>query len=287
MFEGLTFDKYAACVSPKMNGAVSLHNALAETPLDFFLMTSSISAVLGNPGQANYCPANIFLDSLALYRRRRGLAASSIALSMVLDVGVVAENADIEISLGRKGMYGIDEREMLQAFEAGMLCSRPSSDHDTATRDAQIILGLEPAYLAAAMDSTETTDAYWFNDARLADTRAIVDPLATGGRQDQKRGAGFLETLADTSETEAVELVGRHAMNQCAKILMLSPDTFNMQGRSIASYGVDSMIGVELRSWLFKELGLEIAFQTLLGPKMDFATLAHLVVDRLGVRVKA
>ncbi len=282
MFEGLTFDKYAACVSPKMNGAVSLHNALADTPLDFFLMTSSISAVLGNPGQANYCAANSFLDSLALYRRRRGLAASSIALPMVLDVGVVAENADIETSLGRKGMYGICEREMLQAFEAGMLYSSPGSDHDTAARDGQIILGLEPAYLAAAMTSAETTDAYWTNDSRLADTRAIVGTLTTSGKPDQKRGRGFLETLADKPEGEAVELVGRHTINQCAKILMLSPEIFNMEGSSIASYGVDSMIGVELRSWLFKELGLEIGFQTLLGPKMDFATLAKLVVDQLG-----
>jgi KR domain len=283
MFEGLTFDKYAACVSPKMNGAVSLHNALGQTPLDFFLMTSSISAVLGNPGQTNYCAANSFLDTLALYRRQRGLAASSIALPMVLDVGVVAENADIETSLGRKGMYGIDEREMLQAFEAGMLYSRfHGSDPDTATSEGQIILGLEPAYLATAMSSADTTDAYWSNDARLADTRAVVDALTTSGKQEQKRVGGFLETLADKSEGEAVELVGQHTINQCGKILMLSPETFKLEGSSIASYGVDSMIGVELRSWLFKELGLEIGFQTLLGPKMDFMTLARLVVDQLG-----
>ena len=281
MFEGLTYEKYIASVNPKMNGAFSLHKALADTPVDFFVMTSSISAVLGNPGQANYCAGNSFLDSLAWYRRKHGLTASSIALPMVLDVGVVAENADIEVSLGRKGMYGIDESEMLQAFEAGMLQGPPNSNGDAIIGEAQIVLGLEPASLAAAMTSAETTDAYWSHDARLADIRATADSLTASSEQDQRRGGGFLETLADKSEGEAIEAIGQHIMAQCGKILMLPTDNFDMMGSSIASYGVDSMIGVELRTWLFKELGLDVVFQTLLGPKMDFVTLAKLVMNQL------
>ena len=61
----MTFDKFDAGISPKVRGALSLHKALKQTPLDFFVMTSSISAVLGNPGQSNYCVGNSFLDSLA------------------------------------------------------------------------------------------------------------------------------------------------------------------------------------------------------------------------------
>ncbi|OCL10070.1 putative polyketide synthase [Glonium stellatum] len=282
MFEGLTYDKYTTAVNPKMKGAVSLHKALADTPLDFFVMTSSISAVLGNPGQANYCAGNSFLDSLAWYRRKHGLAASSIALPMVLDVGVVAENADIEISLGRKGMYGIDEREMLQAFEAGMLQGSPKSSENASLGEAQIVLGLEPAYLAAAMTSAQTTDAYWSNDARLSEIRIAVDALTASSKQEQKRGGGFVETLADKAEGEAVEAIAQHIIAQCGKILMLPPDNFDTEGSSIASYGVDSMIGVELRTWLFKELGLEIGFQTLLSPKMDFTALAKMVLVQLG-----
>ncbi|KAI2041594.1 hypothetical protein LOZ39_001456 [Ophidiomyces ophidiicola] len=281
MFEGLTYEKYITSVNPKMNGAISLHKALAETPLDFFVMTSSISAVLGNPGQANYCAGNSFLDSLAWHRRRHGLAASSIALPMVLDVGVVAENADIEISLGRKGMYGIDEREMLQAFEAAMLQGRPAAADSAKLGEAQIVLGLEPASLAAAMSSADTTDAYWSNDSRLAEIRATVDMLTASSRQEQKRGGGFLDTLSGKPEEEAIEEVGQHIITQCAKILMLPRENFSITGNSISSYGVDSMIGVELRTWLFKELGLEVGFQSLLGPKMDFKTLATMVVNQL------
>lgn len=38
---------------------------------------------------------------------------------MVLDVGVVAKNENIEISLSRKGMYGIDEAEIASRFRDG------------------------------------------------------------------------------------------------------------------------------------------------------------------------
>lgn len=48
-----------------------------------------------------------------------------MALPMVLAVGVVAENENIETSLSRKGMYGIDEGEMLRGFETAMMQPKP------------------------------------------------------------------------------------------------------------------------------------------------------------------
>ncbi|KAL4895733.1 ketoacyl-synt-domain-containing protein [Aspergillus ambiguus] len=277
MFEGLTYDNYITSVNPKMNGAMSLHKALSDTALDFFVMTSSISAVLGNPGQANYCAGNSYLDALAWYRQKQSMAASSIALPMVYDVGVVAENSDIEVSLSRKGLYGIDEREMLQAFEAGMLQGPVPPNEEAQIGDAQILLGLEAVSLAAAMTSAETTDAYWANDSRLAEIRSRVDTLTSHNKPGQKQG-GFLETVAGRSPEEAVEAVAQHIMAQCAKILLLPVEKFEMRGSSIASYGVDSMIGVELRTWLYKELGLEVGFQALLGGTMDFERLAQLAL---------
>ncbi|KAJ5617564.1 Acyl transferase/acyl hydrolase/lysophospholipase [Penicillium hordei] len=41
------------------------------------------------------------------------------------------------------------------------------------------------------------------------------------------------------------------------------------------SYGVDSMIGAELRNWIFKELGLDISFQQLLGPSLTITKFAE------------
>ncbi|PYH99567.1 ketoacyl-synt-domain-containing protein [Aspergillus ellipticus CBS 707.79] len=245
MFEGLTYDKYIASVNPKMKGALSLHKALLTVELDFF---------------ANYCAGNSYLDSLAWYRRKQGLAASSIALPMILDVGVVAENEDLKLSLNRKGMYGIDEDEMLQAFEAGMLQGPPLSAEDASLSEAHIILGLEPTALAKVINASGTTDALWNLDG------------------------GFLTTLADKDFEEAIQAVARHVIERCSKILMIPMEKFATTGRSIASYGVDSMVGVELRTWLYKDLGFDIGFQTLLGASMDFTSLAKMVVAGIAQR---
>lgn len=178
MFEGLTLAQYQAAVGPKAHGAQALHDALEGHDLDFFVMTSSISATMGNPGQANYSAGNSYLDALAWHRNRRGLPAVSLVLPAVLGVGVVAENEALETSLAKKAMYGVDEREMLRGFETAMLQPKPSAMTVLTPGDSQIILVLEPAFLAAAISETGSTDAaYWYGDARFGLVRAVVEDL--------------------------------------------------------------------------------------------------------------
>lgn len=165
MFEHMDHAPSVECAEAKAQGVLSLHHAVLDLNLDFFAMTSSISALLGNTGQSNYSAANSVLDALAVQRRANNLAATSLVLPMVLDVGVMAENEAIETSLARKGLYGIDEVEMLRGFEVAM--SRPSSIDPDKTMDSQIIMGLEARELARSISSTENVDAYRYNDPRF------------------------------------------------------------------------------------------------------------------------
>lgn len=296
MLEGLSHERFRRSVEPKVLGAQALHNATAQDHLDFFVMTSSISAVLGNPGQANYSAANSYLDALARQRRQEGFPATSLALPMVLDVGVVAENEDLELSLSRKGMYGIDQREMLKSFEVAMLHSGVHGDD--SGNGGQLILGLDPALLASSISSAAASggaeDPYWYNDARLAQLRAMADELlqASASRGDRAgkaaAGGNFISTLSGQDPVAATLAIAQHLMAKCVAILMLSPEDVDLEsGNSISSYGLDSMIGAEFRNWLFKEFGFEIGFQTLLTPVMTFKVLAGLIADKLGVSAKA
>lgn len=283
MYEQMTFDQWKICVTPKVQGAWNLHQALKNTPLDFFVMTSSISAVLGNPGQSNYCAANGFLDALAWHRHVKGLPATSLALPMVLDVGVVAENEDMEDSLSRKGMYGIDEQEMLQGFEMAMTQPAPQDSPSKRFGDAQIIVGLETAHLETAMASNDMADVYWYHDARLNGVRSAVQEANQGA---VKGGSGIMETISKAAADgpdAAIDAISRHIMEKCSKILMRAADEFEMDGPSVADYGLDSMIGAELRNWLFKEFGLDMPFQRLLAPKLTFRALSVAVGEKVGV----
>lgn len=44
---------------------------------------------------------------------------------------------------------------------------------------------------------------------------------------------------------------------------MIVVEGFDPEGAFVGSYGLDSMIGAELRKWLFKEVGLDTGFQVL------------------------
>jgi NAD(P)-dependent dehydrogenase (short-subunit alcohol dehydrogenase family)/acyl carrier protein len=54
-----------AVLSPKVQGTLTLHKLLEDTKIDFFVMCSSLTSVLGGFGQVDYCAANAFLDSFS------------------------------------------------------------------------------------------------------------------------------------------------------------------------------------------------------------------------------
>ena len=83
-------DGQLIALAPKVLGAWNLHTLTSDTPLDFFIMFSSVAAVLGSPGQANHAAANAFLDALAHHRRMQGLAGVSINWGVWSEIGAAA-----------------------------------------------------------------------------------------------------------------------------------------------------------------------------------------------------
>src|SRR6185369_16457406 len=78
-------------IGAKVKGALVLDAVLRGTRLDFFVVFSSVSSILGLPGQVDYTAANAFLD--AFVRRvlsRDGTRAVSINWSAWRDVGMAA-----------------------------------------------------------------------------------------------------------------------------------------------------------------------------------------------------
>ncbi|AJQ95707.1 SDR family NAD(P)-dependent oxidoreductase [Gynuella sunshinyii] len=59
-----------AVFGPKINGLLALDRACADLSLDFMVLFSSIAAVTGNAGQADYAAANAFMDQFAGQRNR-------------------------------------------------------------------------------------------------------------------------------------------------------------------------------------------------------------------------
>ena len=273
----MSYNDWKAATNPKVHGAKNLHCALGGHPLDFFIMTSSTSGTLGTPGQANYAAGNAYLDALAQHRVLQGKPAVSLVLPMVLGVGYVAEHPEVEEALKRKGVYGIGEEHLLQSFEASM---------SPQARDAhlhQIIIGMDPAKLQKSIAASETTDGFWLGDKRFSSLLHSIQSsssASTGGGSD----ASILASMhAAKSPAEAIKLVTEHFTEKLSRLLLIDMAKFDDPSVAIASYGLDSMIGAELRNWVFKEYAIDVPFQQLLGDTLTIRKFATQVCANQGI----
>ncbi|CAL1148755.1 unnamed protein product [Cladocopium goreaui] len=111
---------FVPVLKPKIDGTLNLHNALKELGLEgdnkvnMFALFSSVAAMLGSPGQANYCSANTFLDAFALHRRGQGLPAVSVQWGPWAEVGMAARAGTTESG----GYLRLDPTASLQAMAA-------------------------------------------------------------------------------------------------------------------------------------------------------------------------
>ena len=105
-------------MAPKVLGAWHLHCETLDRPLDFMVLFSSITALYGNPGQANYAAANAFLDALAHERRSRGLSAVSINWGPVSDVGM-SRALNVTERLAQRGLLSIASQQASELLGMG------------------------------------------------------------------------------------------------------------------------------------------------------------------------
>ncbi len=85
--------EFADVVAGKAAGAAHLDELLAGTPLDAFVLFSSVAGTWGSTGQAAYGAGNAFLDALAQHRAARGLAATAVAWGPWAEAGMGTERS--------------------------------------------------------------------------------------------------------------------------------------------------------------------------------------------------
>jgi NADPH:quinone reductase-like Zn-dependent oxidoreductase/NAD(P)-dependent dehydrogenase (short-subunit alcohol dehydrogenase family) len=270
-FANMTIDDWHASLAPKLTGSWNLHQLL-PSDLDFFVMFSSSTGIMGSFGQSNYTAGNTFQDALAAHRVQHGQRAHAIAMSMVVGVGWVAENAQVQALLRVRGM--LEEVSLDDIYELLRFCCNVKS----ASVGSQIITSLSrPADLRALgiiepLGSTRPI----YSHMHTLPSRYDVSSDSTGGQVAKKLPSLLLQDA--TTLAEATDIITEAIQMQLSSLLVVSKDDIDPK-KPIHKYGVDSMVAVEMRNWFSKGVGADIGTTEILDD-IGIAELAARVTKK-------
>jgi acyl transferase domain-containing protein/acyl carrier protein len=233
-----TWPRFAKVMAPKIAGAWNLHVLTQHTPLDFFVLFSSVASLIGSPGQGNYSAANAFLDALAFHRRAQRLPAVSINWGPWAGDGMTsAAGGGGKRKWTSLGMGTIAAEEGLQAL--GGLLRESSPQVAVLPTDWPVFLQEFPGGSAPPL---------------LADM-ARESQLEPGAARLPDEKPEFLRQLEEAPAIKRRSLLTAHIREQVVRVLGLQPSYPLDPAQPLSELGLDSLMAVELRNRLQTNLG--------------------------------
>ena len=273
LLENMAFDGYNLGAACKTVGSWNLHTVLPKG-LDFFILLSSASGLVGLRGQTNYNAGNTYEDSLARYRVSQGEKAVSLDLGAMIEDGLLAENPEL---LKRVLVYGALNPVTRRQFFAILDYFCDPARAVASPAESQVVIGLG-------------TGGGTGLDAVDLGKYPIFRHMAVEG---MKNGAG-LGSGGEESINYAELIAGSPTLVDAATIIVdalvkrLSRSLSSMEGvevdvhKPLHTYGVDSLLAIELRKWIAKEFKADIAVFEVVGGS-TFSALGVLAAGRSGI----
>ena len=221
---------------PKVQGAWTLHNLTLDQPLDFFVLFSSATSLLGAPGQANYAAANAFLDGLAAYRRGRGLPSLSINWGAWDKVGMAARQGLLD-KLPQRGEEAIPLQKGLDLF--GELLNEPVAQ-----------IGVLPIQWTRFLDHQKGNSPFYEKFSKSSQkAQSSYDAIAVSHAED------IHTKLKQAAAQDRPKLLEAHLRSQVAQLLGINvADLPSEEGVGFVTLGLDSLTSIELRNSLQRTL---------------------------------
>ncbi len=254
VLQGQTWARFAKVMAPKVAGAWNLHTQSLDLPLDFFVCFSSVAALLGSPGQGNYAAANAFMDGLAHYRRSLGKPALSLNWGPWGGVGMAAELGDRNIArLALSGITPLDPELALETM--GELLTQNASQKSSQIGVVQIEWSKFLEQLSNGV------------------VPPFLEQVAAVAEAGTQAYSAFRLQLEAAPPEERRGLLTQHVQTQIAKVMGISsPEEIELD-RSFTDLGMDSLMGMEMKSRL--QASLNCSFPITLA--MDYPTVGSLI----------
>ena len=268
-----TAESMQRVMAPKVQGSFHLHTLTEQERLDFFVLFSSATSLVGTAGQANYAAANAFLDALAHYRKKKGLPALSINWGAWSEVGLAAERLS---KMRLEGQGTISPEQGLQIFaellgaDAAQVGIMPITDWSEYRQS----FPKEPTMFRLLSDHWEPSLSETPTRSRQARHGSVARHES---RSDERR---LIDRITNSSVRQARELLLTEVRQQVSLVLGLGASHSLDPEQGLFDMGLDSLMAIELRSKL----------QTLLGKSLpatlvfDYPSVQH-IYDYLATEI--
>ncbi|MCG8673433.1 MAG: SDR family NAD(P)-dependent oxidoreductase [Pseudomonadales bacterium] len=252
----LDFAQFEKVMQPKLAAAWYLHQSTRHLPLDMFVLFSSLSSLLGAPGQGNYAAANAFLDGLAQSRRAQGLPAIAINWGPWAEVGMAATE-QVSANAKASGVNHILPQEGLENF-ARILEQNPVKQ------------GVMDIDWATLINMTGTIPSF------LSELEVKADSGMDSALQEM--AAKFREQLEDAPIDERTTLLIEKICEQIQRVMGLEESETINPNQPLQELGLDSLMAVELRNILCALIGKQLP-ATLMFKYPTVASLSTFLID--------
>jgi phthiocerol/phenolphthiocerol synthesis type-I polyketide synthase C len=236
LIAGLDPARLHAVLAPKAEGAANLDAATSGLDLDYFVAFSSVSAMVGNPGQGAYVAANGYVQGLMARRRAAGLPGLAVGWGAISDAGILARDPALAANLGRfTGIEAMTARTALSQLDI-LLAPTP---------------GAPPAIYCAAFRPDQMAQRL-----KLLQTPAFA-ALFAGEDAATAVTMDVATRIAGCSDGEARTLVAGLLATEVARVFRVPPDEIEVT-RPLDELGLDSMMSLDLRMSIEKRFGIEL-----------------------------
>jgi acyl carrier protein len=242
-------------------GIDHLEQALGKAPLEYFMPFSSVTTLIGNPGQGSYVAANAYMEGLSRRRRQEGRPFTAVGWGPITDVGVVARDQRLRSGLQKlTGASGMRARHALDLM-------------------AQVI-GPDSAPAVVTIAPNDGS----FAPDRLAVLRSPTYAGYVGSGRTAEMGGKFID-LRSIASGQGVEAARQKAAEivaaQLALILQLRLGDVR-HDRPLGEIGLDSLMGLELVMNLEETFAIRVPLSGSSG-EMTVADIAEQIVAHVGL----
>lgn len=243
-------------VKPKVEGTQHLEEAFGSGPLDFFIMLSSVTSILGKTGQANYAIGNAYQDALAQSR------AASKCRYIALNLGAV-DGSEAIMSLSLPQQEFMRQGSVLMSFDEVFKCLEYSMSPQ-AGKDGlqQLILGFDRKSMEAVHDEYALANPI-YGQIPYLEEKSETTEQATMDVGKLMQQASSLEEVQSIVISAICE---RFALFTARSLEDINPAV------SLDEFGIDSLVAIELKNWLVRTF--QVAVQT--SEIVDASSIASL-----------